>query len=164
MNRRERIFMFVLFAIVAICSVLLYRSQASDMTAQSTLNWDVAPDALKFRAVDGFWIWTYSSGVATPMIYLPCVINVYDECDYLDPTICWSVEVYTCPGTHGGVPPVRHFDYVGGTPVSIYIGTDGDPGLPPDATVPNVALWPDVCVGTTTADFRQCCLDRGGCV
>ena len=49
MTRRERIFMFVLFVIVAICSVLLYRSQAEPLW-----EWDTVPSA------DGYYLrWSF---------------------------------------------------------------------------------------------------------
>jgi len=150
------------------------------MLPNETATWSVAAQDVDNPTVDGFWIYTgqdhqtctdqSANGVPWEQcldnfgIYLSCRTRHIVGCNENDPFTCWDFYLYICPGVDNGVSLPKYWHNVGeGTEVFLYVAVDGDPGQPPDGTVPLWLSWPDFCFGTTRYDFARCCNIRGGC-
>ena len=169
-------------ALLALVALLLVPSAAAQVWSGSVIRVDCADQAvIDNRGVNGLWLmadWQYEIcqrevglGVSWDACfdenaarYLPCMISAREGCDTIDPSVCWSTEVYQCPFIHVPVGLVKWLDALTGTNLDVHVYIDGVTCGPSDGSVPvTVGPWPDVCTGSTMAEFRDCCLARGGC-
>lgn len=97
----------------------LLLAAAVSILPQTAIQSDCDPTVIETRGINSTtYEWEY--GTET----FDCRVQSYEVCDEIDPTICWSIEKYICPGTTHAVGALKLFDAIPGEMICFVSYTD----------------------------------------